>query len=84
MPGCGKRRATPGYAGTVSRGTALTAAVTDTRIGLMHEVTPYYTLHAEGLCPASCAVAHTYCRNCDEVDPEPASDCGTGELARVA
>ena len=62
----------------------MTAAVIDTRIGLMHAVTPYYTLHAEGLCPASCAVAHTYCRNCDEVDPEPTSDCGTSELARVA
>jgi hypothetical protein len=62
----------------VLRATALTETVTDTLIGPMHEVKPYYTLHADGLCPASCAVAHTYCRNCDEVDPEPASGCGMG------
>ncbi len=62
----------------------MTAAVIDIRIGPMHEVTPYYTLHADGLCPASCAVAHTYCRNCEEVDPEPTSDCEMDELARVS
>jgi hypothetical protein len=44
---------------------------------------PYYTLHAQGLCPAICAVTHTYCRNCDEVDPEPASECRTGGIALV-
>ena len=84
MLGCGKKERLLGHAGTVLRGIALTATVTDTRNGPIHDVTPYYTLHAEGLCPASCAVAHTYCRNCDEVDPEPTSDCGTGELGRVA
>lgn len=52
--------------------------VIDARFVPMHEVTPYYTLHAEGLCPASCVVPHTYCRNCDEVDPKPTSDCVTG------